>query len=87
MAEAVEALRKALKKKVIDKFEVGDVIRWTASGRFTYCAIKTEAGWFTTAREYNRFVDGSYSDFADLVEVLARSEVTDVMVSTGWEEI
>lgn len=86
MADAVRALRKALDKKVADKFDVGDVIRWTAAGRYTYAAIKTAAGWFTTASNTNSFVS-SYLTYEDLIEVLARSEVSDVMVSVGWIEV
>lgn len=80
---AVKSLRKVLDKKVSDKFEVGDVIRWTAAERFTYAAIKTAAGWFTTASNTNSFVS-SYLSYEDLIEVLARSEVSDVAVSAGW---
>ena len=84
--EAVKALRKALSKKVADRFEVGDVIRWTAAERFTYAAIKTGAGWFTTASNTNRFVS-SYVEYEELVDILARSEASNVMVSTAWEAI
>lgn len=85
--EAISVLRKSLRKKIKDRFKVGDVIKWTAAGRFTYAAVKTESGWFTTARTGNVFVDSRLDGYEDLVEILARSEVSDVMVSTGWEAI
>ena len=84
---AVTALKKALGKKNADRFEVGDVIRWTSSERYTYVAIKTVNGWYSSARTGNYYVDSKFESFEDLVEVLSRSEVTDVMVSTGWEAI
>ena len=85
---AVESLRKALKKKVVDKFEEGTVIRWTAAGRYTYAAVKTSIGWFTTARGYdgNGLVAKQY-EYEELLEVLARGEVTNLSVATAWEEI
>jgi hypothetical protein len=83
----VEALRKALDKRTIDRFEVGDVIRWTASERYTYAAIKTNGGWYTTARTGNPFIDTRFDTFEELVEVLSRSEVSEVYVSTAWEAI
>lgn len=87
MSSAMESLREALSAKTTDKFSVGDVIKWTAAGRFTYAAIKTEAGWFTTARTGNPFVDSKLDSYEDLVEILSRSEVSCVEVSTEWAAI
>ena len=89
MAEAaIEGLRKALKKKVTDRFEVGTVIRWLAAGRYNYAAIKTEVGWFTTARGYdgNGMVAKCY-EYEDLIEMLSRAEVTGLSVATAWEAV
>lgn len=82
----IEALRQALSSKVQDQFAWGDVIRWTASGRYTYAAIKTVAGWFTTAREYNEFV-GQTLTFDELLEVLSRSETTNIQVAGEWFDV
>lgn len=85
---SMKTLKKALKKaRGVDTFEVGTVIRWTASGRYTYCAIKTDVGWYTTAQSYNTYVDGRYSNLKGLLEMLAKNEVTDVAVSTEWTSV
>lgn len=84
---SMKALRKALKSKVEDTFEVGTVIRWTGAGRYTYCAIKTDVGWFTTAQSYNTHVAGQYSTLSALLERLTKSDITDVAVSTEWASV
>jgi hypothetical protein len=83
---SIEKLREAIEEKVTDTFEVGTVIRWTASDRYTYAAIKTAVGWATTASSTNRFVDGLV-EYDELVEILARSETSNVKVATEWEDI
>jgi len=85
--DAIDSLSKALKKKNTDRFEVGDVIKWTAAGRYTYAAIKTGAGWFTTASTRNAFVDSKLDDYEELVEILGRFEVSNIEVSTSWASI
>lgn len=89
MAEAaIEGLRKALKKKVTDRFEVGDVIRWTAAGRYCYAAIKTDVGWFTTARGYNgNGMVAKVYEYDELIDVLSRGEASDIRVAIEWEAI
>lgn len=84
----MERLREALSSKVTDEFEIGDVIRWTGGGVYTYAAIKTVAGWFTTARGYdgNGYVNKAYS-YEALIELLASADVTEVEVSTEWEAV
>lgn len=86
--EAIEGLRKALKKKVTDRFEVGTVVRWTGGGRYTYAAIKTSVGWFTTARGYdgNGIVAKVY-EYDELVEALAKGDATNIEVATEWETV
>ena len=82
----MKALKSALKNKTTDEFEVGTVIRWTSSGKYTYAAIKSPIGWFTTAREYNSYVPQQLT-FDQLVKVLQRAETTEVMVSDSWNVI
>lgn len=82
----IERLRKVRSESNPDDFEHGTVIRWTASGRYTYAAIKVPLGWFTTARHFNEHVD-QFLSFEELLEVLGRSETTDVAVATVWENI
>lgn len=83
---SVKALKEAVKRAARDKFEVGDVVRWTSAGRYTYAAIKTEIGWFTTSRYGNPFV-AQVLDFDELLEVIARSETTDVAYASVWTEV
>jgi hypothetical protein len=85
---AVERLRKDLAEKVTDTFEVGTVIRWVGGGRYTYAAIKTSVGWFTTARGYdgNGIVSKQY-EYDELVEVLSKGDATDIEVATAWEAV
>jgi uncharacterized membrane protein len=67
---SMKALRKALKNKNVDKFEV---------------AIKAGNGrWYTTAASFNSFVS-QILDFEGLIEVLSRAETDEIEVSTGWE--
>jgi hypothetical protein len=85
---SMKALRKALKSKVEDTFEVGTVIRWTGAGRYTYAAIKAGDGrWYTTAQSYNTYVDQSYATLGALMKRLVESDVTDVAVSTEWASV
>lgn len=82
--KAIKTLRKELGKARRDEFPDGTVIRWVASDRYVYVALKTMVGWFTTARPGNPFVP-SVTDYEGLVEILTRAEVTDVEVATDWE--
>lgn len=66
-----------------DRFPVGTVIRWTASERYTYAAVKTGYAWFTTARPGNPFVK-QQMNYEELQEVLLRDEVTDIAVAKDW---
>lgn len=47
---SLKALRKAVKGSNRDKFDDGTVVKWTASGRYAYAALKTPVGWYTTPR-------------------------------------
>jgi len=67
-----------------DRFAIATVIRWTASERYTYAAIKTTVGWFTTARRGNPFIKNMLT-YEELEEILARPETTDAAVATTWE--
>lgn len=82
----IKALKKALKSKTTDGWELGTVIRWTAAGTYSYAALKTAVGWVTTARYMNGYVSKNVS-YDELVEVLSRSETTDVAVATEWASI
>lgn len=81
--DAIQQLMEAIGVKNIDPFANGDVIRWTGGGRYTYAAIKTPIGWFTTARHENTFVEAVY-DYEDLVDMLARGDATNIEVAIDW---
>lgn len=84
---SMEALRSALANKVTDQFQAGDVIRWTALGRYTYAAIKISDGrWYTTAAANNGYVNKILT-FNELVDVLARAESTDIALASSWETV
>lgn len=83
--EAISMLRTAVAASAPrDRFAIGTVIRWTASERYTYAAIKTNVGWFTTARPSNPFIKNMLT-YEELEEILARPETTDAAVATAWE--
>jgi hypothetical protein len=85
--KAVRDLKKALKNKVTDRFKTGDVIRWKAAGFYSYAAIKTPVGWYTTASNRAAAYVGQVVSFDKLLEILNRSETTDIQVATEWEDI
>lgn len=82
---AIADLRKAVAANAPrDQFAIGTVIRWTARERFTYAAIKTSIGWFTTARPGNPYIK-NFLAYEELEEILARPETADAAVATAWE--
>lgn len=83
---SMKAVKDAVKKSRKDKFEIGDVIRWTASNTYTYAAIKTAVGWVSTSRYDNGYVKSTMT-FDELLEVIARAETSEVFVATAWEAI
>jgi hypothetical protein len=83
---SLASLKKALQEAVTDNFLLGDVIRWTASDRYVYAAVKSPVGWFTTAAEYNRHVPQVVT-YEELVKILSRAEVSDVQFATNWETV
>lgn len=82
----ITSLKKALKNSLTDDFEVGTVIRWKSGGVYNYAAIKTPAGWYTTAQRDNLFVPVRAS-FEKLVEILGSAETSEVAVATAWESV
>jgi hypothetical protein len=85
----MDAIREVRRSAKPDDFEFGSVIRWTTDAGynvFLYAALKTPAGWVTTARAGNSFVPQTIS-FEELLEILGRSETTDVRVASSWVSI
>lgn len=83
IAELTSALSAARKGR---NFAVGTVIRWTSANIYLYAAIKTQVGWFTTARYGNSFVSEVVS-FNDLLDILKKDETSDVEVAVKWEVV
>lgn len=86
---SLNALHESLAGVQRDEFPEGTVIRWTASGRYTYAAVKTPVGWFTTARampEHAQHVPQVVS-FRGLTKVLAKSDVSRIEVATEWSPV
>ena len=84
LATSLKELKKALKKSRKDDFENGTVIRWVAAGRYTYAAIKTVAGWYTTS---NNYMIEKIVTYEELVEILTKSETSNVEVAVVWESV
>ena len=84
--EAVKRLRKDLRGKVKDRWEIGTVIRWTSNGMTSYAVLMTAAGWSTTSRYNNGYVATTVT-YEELLEILSRSDSSDIRVATEWEEI
>ena len=86
---SMETLKKELADVKRDTFDDGTVIRWVASGRFTYAALKTPVGWFTTARvmpEHAQRVPQVVT-FDGLLKILSKSETSKVEVATEWTAV
>ena len=88
---SMKSLKKAVSEKPKDNFEMGTVIRWESDAGynvFLYAAMKTPVGWATTSRTGNNYVPQNLT-FDELLEVLGRTEVQDVMVARGdaWEPV
>lgn len=82
--DAICAVRETAHK---DQFEIGSVVRWTSAGRYKYAALKSDAGWFTTATITNPFV-GQKITFEELLDILARPESSEVYVcEDDWTEV
>ena len=77
---SMKQVKKAV-KKARDDFETGTIIAWTASDRYTYAAIKTPVGWYTTASSAAAaFGVNKIIDFEQVLEILARGESSKVRV-------
>lgn len=85
----METLKKAMKDVERDTFEMGDVVRWTQSGRYTYAALKTPVGWYTTARAMPDSAQRvpQVVSFEQLIKLLTKSEVNKIAVATTWTPV
>ena len=73
-----------------DTFKDGDVIRWTSSGKYSFTALKTPGGWYTSAAKFGKTIPSGVPQIANwdqLYEILKRDEVTDVQVATSWGDL
>jgi hypothetical protein len=78
---SMKQIAKAVKKSK-DEFENGTIVAWTSGGRFTYAAIKTPVGWFTTGSR-NAVAAGFVEEvmsFEAILKVLRRDGTSDVRV-------
>ena len=85
---SIKAIRKSVKRshEQLDEFEDGDVVRWVVRGRsrsYTYAAMKTAAGWFTTATTAS--LVEQVVDFDRLLEILSGPCVERIDVVAGAE--
>lgn len=86
---SMKTLKEALAEVKRDTFEEGTVIRWVASGRYTYAALKTPVGWYTTAKAMPDSAQRvpQVVNFDQLLAILSKSETTKVEVATEWTAI
>lgn len=82
---AADSLREDLGASVKDKFADGTVIRYKAADRFTYALLKTGGKWWITGS--GAWYGKRTFDYDEVVEILGRSDVTDIRVATAWTEI
>lgn len=84
--KAMGALSGALRNKVVDYFNHGDVIRWVGGGRFTYCAIKcSNELWTITGR--GMIYGTGQKTYAELIDTLNRSDVSSVEFASSWSAV
>lgn len=72
--------------RTVEELPDGTVLRWVSSGTYTYAALKTPVGWFTTARAVPDYAQRTpqVADNRELALILCKKEVSDVMVVTEW---
>lgn len=73
-----------------DTFKNGDVIRWTSGGRFTFTALKTPGGWYTSSASYGGNVPSGVPQipsWSKLAKILQSDDVTDVQYAAGWIDV
>jgi hypothetical protein len=69
-------------------YKVGAVIGWFSAGKYSYVAIKTPVGWYTTASQRAEYYGiKKVMTFGELVDILMRDEVTDVKKVKSWKAI
>lgn len=94
MDDAIKSLRKSVKKADADKFLDGAVIRWKATSgysgiKYLYAAIRAGGKWYMMGRSSgtNPYYPNSPCEYGDLTEILARGDVSDVEVASGWTSL
>lgn len=77
---SMKAVKKAVKRQK-DEFEDGTLVTWTASDRYTYAAIKTPVGWYTTASDRALpYGVKKIMTFEDILKILSKGESSNVRV-------
>lgn len=85
LATKVTQLKEVLKEKIVDPFDMGDAIRWVSAERYTYVAVKTPVGWYTTSNNY--IIPKILDSYEELAEILNRSDVSDIYIATEWTRV
>lgn len=77
---SMKEIKKAVKRQK-DDFVDGTLVTWVSGGKFTYAAIKTPVGWYTTASDRAAaFGIGKVITFETVLEILSRGESSSVRV-------
>lgn len=82
------SIREGLQRQ-LESYQEGTVVRWVSSGQYSYAALKTPAGWFTTARAMPDYAQRTpqVADNRELALILTKKEVSKVFVATEWQHI
>jgi len=89
--EGVKALRKKIGRTrgSQDQFTDGTVIRWVSNGSrgqaYTYAALRAAGLWWITGGA--GFYGSPAKTYEDLSKILARGDVSDVVVASAWTTV
>lgn len=85
----IKALKAAIAAST-DPMKDGTVIRWTSltsnGRRLTYAAMRTSAGWYTTATPANPVIP-MILPYSKLTQILSSDDVVEVEVAAEWEHV
>lgn len=84
---SIKVLQEALADIKRDQFKDGDVLRWKSAGRYSYAAIRTPLGWYTTASSSGERFVPKIVQFAGLIDVLSQPSVSDIEFASEWTNI
>lgn len=73
-----------------DRYPDGTIIRWISSEKYTYGALKTPVGWYSTSASRGGVVTSQVPQimsFETLVGILSHKASSQVEVAVAWEPV